>query len=466
MTRSARIGSLLVACLSLAPSARASDVSVQLDSGAGFVVRNNTGAIQRLRVDEATGNISRNGALFVHTSGTQSLFIGQGAGNTASTGSNVGIGAFALQMNTTGFSNTAVGQSSLSSNTSGIGNSALGAGSLLFNTTGGQNVGLGIAALLSNTQGSNNSAVGAEALRLNTTGSDNSAVGAGALLSNTAGYSNSAFGESALRANTTAPQNSAFGWSALRDNTTGGGNSAVGSFAMRANTTGASNVGFGQTALRSNTTGSDNTALGRGALYSNTGGSRNVAVGSGAGYGQTTGNDNIYLASAGVAGESGRIRIGTVGTHVQTQIAGISGATSAGGISVLVNASGVLGTTTSSARFKRDVEDMGDASDLLMRLRPVRFHYLESAVGVEASQVEQYGLIAEEVAEVAPELVAPDGAGKPYSVKYHVLPALLLNEIQKEHRANADQQRTIEAQRELIASLSSRLAALETRAAK
>jgi hypothetical protein len=469
MTRSARIGSFLVACLALSPSARAGDVSVRLDSGAGFSLKNAAGAVERLRVDEATGNVSRNGALFVHTTGMSSLYVGDNAGSPANTGGqNTGVGPNALRSVITGSRNAAFGISALRYDTIGSDNSAFGAAALLSNVNGYGNAAFGSRALVENQFGSRNTGIGAFALRYNivsgntalgfaalsynSVGTSNAAVGAYALASSSTGYSNAAFGESALRSNTTAPQNSAFGWSALRDNTTGGGNSAVGSFALRANTTGGSNVGVGQTALRSNTTGSDNTALGRGALYSSTGGSRNIAVGMGAGNGQTTGNDNIYLASAGVAGESGRIRIGTVGTHVQTQLAGIHGATSAGGVAVLVNPSGVLGTTTSSARFKRDVEDMGDASDLLMRLRPVRFHYLESAVGAEESRVEQYGLIAEEVAEVAPELVAPDGAGKPYSVKYHVLPALLLNKIQQQERT--------------IVELSSRLAALEMRAVR
>ena len=186
-----------------------------------------------------------------------------------------------------------------------------------------------------------------------------------------------------------------------------------------------------------------------------------------------------------MAGESGQIKIGTVGTHTQATIAGIHGATSAGGVAVLVNASGVLGTTPSSARFKQDVRDMGEASDVLMKLRPVTFHYREDAVGAEEAKATQYGLIAEEVAEVAPELVAPDAEGKPYSVKYHELPALLLNEVQEQERANLEQQRTIEKQAGMIeaqrqemqaqqhenetqqaeiAVLTTRLAQLETRA--
>jgi hypothetical protein len=114
---------------------------------------------------------------------------------------------------------------------------------------------------------------------------------------------------------------------------------------------------------------------------------------------------------------------------------------------VLVLLDGTLGTATSSARFKQDVRDMGDASDLLMRLRPVTFRYLETEVGPEEAKTLRYGLIAEEVAKVSPELVAPGADGKPYSVKYHELPALLLNQVQQ-------QQRT-------IATLEARIAELE-----
>jgi hypothetical protein len=122
---------------------------------------------------------------------------------------------------------------------------------------------------------------------------------------------------------------------------------------------------------------------------------------------------------------------------------------------VLVNASGVLGTTTSSARFKQDIENMGEASDHVMALRPVTFRYRENP------QERQYGLIAEEVAEVAPELVAPGAEGEPYSVRYHVLPSMLLNEMQKERRTNREQQSVIEEQQKVIVTLSSRLEAVE-----
>lgn len=134
--------------------------------------------------------------------------------------------------------------------------------------------------------------------------------------------------------------------------------------------------------------------------------------------------------------ESGQIKIGTVGTHTQTAIAGIHGATSSGGIGVFVDASGVLGTTTSSLRFKEDVRDMGKTSEVLARLRPVVFRYREEVA--QGDRSDQYGLVAEEVAKVAPELVANDAEGRPYSVRYHLLAPMLLNEMQR-------QQRTIEA---------------------
>ncbi|HXJ36025.1 MAG TPA: tail fiber domain-containing protein [Candidatus Eisenbacteria bacterium] len=208
--------------------------------------------------------------------------------------------------------------------------------------------------------------------------------------------------------------------------------------------------------------------MGSAALYSTTSGARNIAIGVYAGRFQTTGNDNIYLANTSVAAESGQIKIGTAGTQTKTTIAGIRGTTVPGGITVLVDANGVLGTTTSSARFKQDVHDMGEASDVLMKLRPVTFHYREDVVGAEEAKTQQYGLIAEEVAEVAPELVASDADGKPDSVKYHVFPSLLLNELQKQRAAAQEQQRSMEhviqAQQQEIAALTMRLARLEAHA--
>ena len=448
--RTASCLSIAIAAALAASSARAGDVTVQLDSGSGFSVRNASGAIERLRVDEATGNVSRNGALFVHTTGTQNVFVGTGAGTatTSGLGQNTALGHNALHSITSGMFNAAAGTNALFYNTTGHSNAAFGSNAMLYNTTGYANAAFGQAALSANTSGDSNAAVGQNAMRVNTTGSGNAAVGVNALRLNTSGYWNAAVGGNALRSNSTGAQNSAFGRNALYANTTGARNAAFGTYALRNTTIGIENAAFGSHALRRNTTGQQNAALGRLALYNNTSGSRNVAVGVGAGSAQDTGNDNIYLANPGNSGESGQIRIGTTGTHTGTRIAGIHGAALSGfGVQVLVEPNGTLGTTVSSARFKQDVHDMGDASDLLMRLRPVTFHYREDAVGAEGAKAKEYGLIAEEVAEVAPELVAGDADGNPYTVRYHVLPALLLNEIQKQER--------------VIAALSARIEALE-----
>ena len=391
---------LLAAAVGLTHPATAADVTVTLDAGAGFVIEDNTATTERLRVDEATGNISRNGALFVHTTGTNNTFVGVGAGSTSTTGTggNSAFGDSALYSNFTGSTNSAFGQDALRSNYNGSSNSAFGQD-----------------ALRSNTSGSSNSAFGDDALRSNSAGgTGNNAFGHRALESMTNGVANSAFGASALRYNTTGFQNSAFGVGALRNSTTANFNSAFGQGALYYNTTGAHNQAFGEAALRYNTTGA-----------------RNLAIGYDAGRSQTTGNDNIYIANSGVAAESGKIKIGA-SVHTETFIEGIDGNTASGGVAVLINSSNELHTLVSSLRFKEAVRDMGDASKFLMKLRPVSFRYRDGVANGEA--IDEYGLIAEEVAEVAPELVARDAAGEPYSVRYHVLPSLLLNEMQKQRR--------------------------------
>ena len=456
---------LSILLLALAAPAQAADVSVTLPAGDGFVLKDNTATIEHLRVDEATGNVSRNGSLFVHTTGGLSnIYAGRNAGgNPATTGTgNSGFGAYALFNVTTGGANTAIGAGSLTGNTTGFYNSAVGNNALALNSTGYRNSALGFQALQKNTA-SDNSAVGFRALRENTTGQRNSAVGVRALYTNSTGANNSAFGFQALYANTagssntavghdamsnsTGSQNSALGHNALK-NSTGGQNSALGENALTSNLAGFANTAAGVIALGANTTGGFNAAVGWGALGVNTTGSYNVAVGYGAGQGQTTGSNNIYLVNQGVAAESGQIKIGITGTHTQATIAGISGNVVAGGSTVLVNASGQLGTVVSSARFKESVEDMGETSERLMALRPVSFHYRKEAGG--DGQTPEYGLIAEEVAAVAPELVVHDEQGKPFTVRYHLLAPMLLNELQKqEHVIQALESRLeeLEAQR-------------------
>jgi hypothetical protein len=353
--------------------------------------------------DPNIGVISIGGTPVLHTFGRFNTFVGPNAGN----------------FTTTGVANTATGYGALSSNTS---NSGLGG-----NTATGYN------ALFSNTEGYSNTATGFAALQSNTSGHANTATGWDALLSNTTGIGNTGTGYSALRSNTSGLGNTATGWVALNFNTTGSANTATGTSALTSNTSGQFNTATGLDALLLNTSGSANTATGFAALSDNKIGSANTAIGVGAGY-YVTGDNNIDIGSSvsGPAGESNTIRIGNMNNN-RTFIAGISGvATGFPGAAVLVDANGQLGTTSSSRRFKDDIQDMGDASSDLMKLRPVTFRYKQAQE--DGLHPLQYGLVAEEVAEVNPGLVQFDKDGQPQTVLYHVLPALLLNEVQKEHQ--------------------------------
>jgi hypothetical protein len=197
---------------------------------------------------------------------------------------------------------------------------------------------------------------------------------------------------------------------------------------------GNSNTAFGLDALYTNDSGSFNTAVGENALYAiNGGASYNIAVGYQAGNQLVNGSNNIDIGNAGTASDSNTIRIGTQNTHLTTYIAGVSGSGISGGATMVVSSSGQVGVVLSSSRYKEQVHDVGDASDALMQLRPVTFRYKKPAE--DGSKPLQYGLIAEEVAKVYPELVISGPDGQPESVAYHELPALLLNEIQKQQKA-------------------------------
>ena len=289
---------------------------------------------------------------------------------------------------------------------------------------------------MNNTTGNGNTAIGVSALYYNTTGAYNTANGTGALNFNTTGWSNVAMGAYALRKNTTPCNLVAIGDSALYNNGSGTltgdqskWNTAVGSKALFTNTTGKANSSFGLEAMKLNQAGDDNTGIGYHALNQSTG-TWNTALGSNAGTNQTTGGNNIYIANTGTAAESDVIKIGS--SQTATYLAGISGQTSASGVAVYVNASGKLGTLTSSARFKEDINDMGDASNVLMKLRPVTFKYKDEFADGDKST--QYGLIAEEVAKVAPNLVAYDKDGNLLTVYYNRVNAMLLNEVQKQQK--------------------------------
>jgi hypothetical protein len=291
----------------------------------------------------------------------------------------------------------------------------------LVNNIGNFNTATGFGSLLNNTSGGANTAVGDRSLQSNTTGSDNAALGRDALFNNTTGVQNTAIGRAALSNNTTGPLNTAIGVNALANNNEGDTNTAVGANALEGNTTGGLNIAAGFLALHSNTTGVANTAVGERALLNNTTGSGSVALGALAGRNVVTAN-NVICIGIGVSGAD------VIGT---TWIGNIFGTTTQNGTTapVVVSADGQLGTAPSSERFKKDIATMEQASEAILSLRPVTFHYKSDVNGTP-----QFGLIAEEVAKVNPSLVVPDNEGKPYTVRYDAVNAMLLNEFLKEHR--------------------------------
>ena len=340
----------------------------------------------------------------------------------------------ACQNGCLGNRNTALGDDALINVTSGINNTAVGNGALKANRDGEGNTATGRLALSSNTSGRSNTATGLAALRDNTTGNGNTATGRDSLLFNAIGNENTATGLSALRDNTTGSQNTATGFIALLRNTTGSFNSAIGAGALSSNTTGMQNTATGTNALLSNTTGDNNTAIGFGTLTSNTTGRNNTAIGFRAGANSTTGENNIYIGGNmfGVPGES---------NHTYVRNVNITSISGGGADTVTVDlGTGLIGHLSSSRRYKQNIKPMDNTSETLYRLRPVTFRYKKE---IDRTQSPAFGLIAEEVAQVNPALVAHDANGQPESVHYEMVNAMLLNEFLKEHRKNEEQQATI-----------------------
>jgi uncharacterized coiled-coil protein SlyX len=261
------------------------------------------------------------------------------------------------------------------------------------------------------------------------------------------GFGNTAEGYQALDSNTTGSSNTADGRQALFHNTTSSFNTADGYQALFHNTGGADNTADGFQALYFNTTGKNNTASGFRALFQNTTGSYNIALGWEDGMNLTTGSNNIDIGNAGVAGESSTIRIGHIPAHTRAFIAGISGAV-VSGATVAVNSSGQLGVAPSSRRFKDEIKPMNAASEAILALKPVTFRYKKE---LDPGGTQQFGLVAEEVEKVDPDLVARDAQGKPYTVRYDAVNAMLLNELLKEHRKVQEQDATIAELKSMMA---------------
>jgi endosialidase-like protein len=283
-----------------------------------------------------------------------------------------------------------------------------------------------------------NTAEGTNALFSLTTGSWNTAIGANALYSNTTGFRNNALGVSALLNHKTNNYNNAVGALALEKDTSGNANNAFGDQALINNTIGSSNTGIGDDALLSNTSGVNNTAIGAAALYNNTTGNNNTAVGRGAGIDLIAGSGNVYLGvgARGAASESNTTRIRNIGVTPQNS-------------GVFVTVSAVNGNrlgyvvTASSQRYKEDITPIDRSSEVLFALKPVKFRYKQQ---VDPDRAERFGLIAEDVEKIDPDLVARDTEGKPNVVRYESINAMLLNEFLKEHRKVEDLKRDFQRQ--------------------
>ena len=349
--------------------------------------------------------------------------------------------------------NTAEGENALFSVTAaGNSDTAIGFEALYNNTSGGLNTALGYIALLDNTTGGANTAVGGDALNHNTTGNWNVAVGQAAMAVNTTGGANVAIGSDALEANTNGFGNVAIGFDAMAFSQTASYNTAVGNVALAFNSAGIDNTAIGDGAMNQSS-GSNNVAAGRAAGL-NFAGDTNIAIGHYAGQNVTTGSNNILIGNQGSSGDANKILIGTPGTQTATYIAGIRGVALGGMQPIGVNGQGQLGVRSSSARFKEAIKPMGEQSEAILALRPVSFRYKKE---LDPNGDAQFGLVAEDVAKVTPELVVRDEQGKPLSVRYEEVNAMLLNEFLKEHRkvdslekAMAEQQKENAAMRAML----------------
>lgn len=395
---------------------------------------------------DVTGKITKNGANLLQA-----------------TSSNTVLGIGAMPSTTVTYQSTAVGSNALKSvTTNGNFNTAVGYSALNAATTGANNTAVGTGALEHITTNNDSTAVGFLTLQYSTA-ANNSAVGSMALHANTSGEFNSAFGYKALSSITTASWNTAVGHEAAAS-TTGYSNTAVGWQALFDNTTGAYNVAIGNGSLSNNLVGQYNAGLGTGSLYYATG-DHNIGIGYWAGSSLGVGDYNIDIGNQGASADANTIRIGDANQN-RAFISGIRGVVTgnANAIPVYIDSTGQLGTVSSSRRFKQDIREMGDTTNALMGLRPVRFHY--KAHGSDSP--DQYGLVAEEVEEVAPELVVRGKNGELETVYYDRVNIMLLNEVQKQHRLIESQSKKLqsqdkdlESQRELIRQLESRLDGLE-----
>ena len=429
-------------------TAEGSDVLKHLSTGAA-----NTSVGWRSLFTNSTGNYNTGtgAATLVLNNGDENTAAGAAALllNTSGNG-NTATGAFALLFNDTGTANTAIGDQTLYSNTEGNFNTATGFFALHDNIGGVGNTAIGSSALQHNTTGGLNTAIGGNALSDNTEADENTAIGVNALSSNTIGIENTAIGTNALSSNTTGFRNTANGVNALHDATVGQDNTANGHLALGSSTDGTRNTAMGSSALLNNTEGSFNTAVGPLALAANIDGNSNTALGDSAGS-EITGSGNVCI---------GRDVVGEPGVNNTTYIRNVYDSQATARI-LYVDANNKIGTLASSRRYKEDVRSMDEASEALFALNPVTFRYKKK---FDPTATPQFGLIAEEVEKVNSDLIARDKDGKPYSVRYDAVNAMLLNEFLKEHRTVQAQQKEIDslkqelkAQRAFIEKVNARM---------
>jgi hypothetical protein len=425
-----------------------------------FTTAEGTNAL--LNLTSGAGNTAV-GWYSLFSAGAANNNTGVGAGALALTTSddNTAVGLAAMFLNTVGHDNVAVGTAALLNNASGNWNNAIGAFALHDNINGFNNNALGQAALFRNIHGTDNTAIGDSALLNNdmtgtANGNFNTAVGSAALFSNTDGDSNTAVGYLALFQSVLSPNNCAFGRRALENNDSGGGglagaNNAFGVEALRDNVDGDSNNAFGFRACAANFDGFNNSAFGDFALGNNDSGSNNTAIGVTAGS-AISGNGNVCIG-AGVAGEGGAndsTYIRNIGTTPQP----IGGAVLAVTVNSMTNR---LGYDPSSRRYKEDIQPMDEASEALFSLKPVTYRFKKN---VDPNQFLTYGLIAEDVAKVNPNLALRNANGEIESIRYESINAMLLNEFLKEHKAFVEEHRTVQEQGAAIALLQEQVEAL------
>jgi hypothetical protein len=403
------------------------EIRISPKSDVATATANKPGRVRRVNISKIT----------VAMLGFAWFGVAMGANADCNQGCDSSLGTTYFGENTVdvGFANTAFGYSALAGNISGYTNTAVGWEALMVATATNDNTALGFAALQSAT-GSFNTAIGSQALSSDTSGDSNTATGIGALSSNTTGNNNTSNGTDTLQSNQGGSSNTAIGMSALISNIAGNNNVANGYEALF------------------KSTGSNNTANGYLALSNVTTGTNNIGMGASAGTGLTTGSNNIDIGASGLSSDSNTIRIGKQNVQTLAYIQGIRGATVASGIGVIVGSNGQLGTTTSSARFKHNIQPMEKASEAILALQPVTFRYKKE---LDPSAIPQFGLVAEQVEKVAPDLVARDEQGKPYSVRYEAVNAMLLNEFLKEHRKVESLEQSVAEQREQIKVLTASL---------